>query len=129
MCVSQPIRLTLCHLLQKDTWANIEATGEFTVNIISEWFIEAANWTSGLYPPETSEWAESGLTPLPSVKVRPPRVAESAFQMVRQPWTRPMAAFLVPGKRSSEEIRNKLPRMAGFQSLSVRCLALQFSSA
>jgi flavin reductase (DIM6/NTAB) family NADH-FMN oxidoreductase RutF len=68
--------------LQKDTYANIKATGEFTVNILSEWFVEAANHTCGEYPPDVSEWHLSGLTAVPSVKVKPPRVAESAINMV-----------------------------------------------
>lgn len=70
-------------ILQKDTYANIKATGEFTVSIISEWFVESANHTCGEYPPDVNEWRISGLTPLPSIKVKPPRVAESAINMVR----------------------------------------------
>jgi flavin reductase (DIM6/NTAB) family NADH-FMN oxidoreductase RutF len=32
---------------KKDTWANVEATGEFVVCMMSEWFINAANHTCG----------------------------------------------------------------------------------
>lgn len=63
----------------KDTAANILATGECTVNIISEWFIEAANYTSIPTPRHVSEWELSGLTPVDGDVVKAPRVAESAF--------------------------------------------------
>ena len=51
----------------KDTRENILQTKEFTVNIISEPFIEAANATSVSAPPHIDEWVVSGLTPDPSV--------------------------------------------------------------
>ena len=54
---------------RKDTQANIEETGEFVVNIMSEWFIEAANHTCGNFDPDVSEWDLSGLTPIPSEQV------------------------------------------------------------
>eukprot|EP00285_Hemiselmis_virescens_P011255 CAMPEP_0173379312 /NCGR_PEP_ID=MMETSP1356-20130122/2311_1 /TAXON_ID=77927 ORGANISM="Hemiselmis virescens, Strain PCC157" /NCGR_SAMPLE_ID=MMETSP1356 /ASSEMBLY_ACC=CAM_ASM_000847 /LENGTH=251 /DNA_ID=CAMNT_0014332627 /DNA_START=54 /DNA_END=809 /DNA_ORIENTATION=- len=66
---------------KKDTIVNIEATGEFVVNIISDWFVEAANHTCGDFPSEDNEMELAGLTPLPSHIVKPPRVAESAFHM------------------------------------------------
>ncbi len=43
--------------------------------------IRAANFTSTNSPPEVDEWKLSGLTPLPSTKVRPPHVKESAFSI------------------------------------------------
>lgn len=66
---------------KKDTLRNIEATGEFVVNLISEWFVEAANHTCGDFPPEVDEMKAAGLTPMPSTKVRPPRVSESSVHM------------------------------------------------
>ncbi|KAL5484784.1 hypothetical protein ACEPAI_7426 [Sanghuangporus weigelae] len=63
----------------KDTRENIKATKEFTVNIISEPFVEAANATSIDAPPDVDEFVVSGLTPLPSDIVKPPRVRESAI--------------------------------------------------
>jgi flavin reductase (DIM6/NTAB) family NADH-FMN oxidoreductase RutF len=65
----------------KDTLRNIEATGEFVVNIVSEEFVEQMNLCSGEYPPEVDEFAVSRLTPLPSDLVSPPRVAESKVHM------------------------------------------------
>lgn len=66
---------------KKDTLANILATREFVVNIMSEWFVEAANHTCGPYDAGQNEFEIAGLTPLPSVAVAPPRVAESAVHM------------------------------------------------
>ena len=42
---------------------------------------KAANHCCGNFPPDVNEMEESGLTPLPSQLVKPPRVAESALQM------------------------------------------------
>lgn len=66
---------------QKDTLHNVETTGEFVVNVVSEAIASAANITAAEVPPEVDEFALAGLTPLPSQVVRPPRVAESPAQM------------------------------------------------
>jgi flavin reductase (DIM6/NTAB) family NADH-FMN oxidoreductase RutF len=66
---------------RKDTLRNVQETGEFVVNIVSEDFAEAMNQTSGDYPFEVDEFAVSGLTPVPSDLVKPYRVAESRVQM------------------------------------------------
>jgi flavin reductase (DIM6/NTAB) family NADH-FMN oxidoreductase RutF len=65
----------------KDTRQNIEATREFVVNIVSEGSGVRMVRTSVDYPPEVSEFAEAGLTPVPSTKVRPPRIGESAVSL------------------------------------------------
>lgn len=65
---------------KKDTFLNIEQTGEFVVNIMSDWFVEAANHTCGDFARGVDEMAAAGLTPQPSERVRPPRVAEAAVQ-------------------------------------------------
>jgi len=65
----------------KDTLHNVEATGEFVVNIVSEEIAEQMNKTSAEVPPDVDEFALSGLTPLASDLVKPPRVAESKVQM------------------------------------------------
>mmetsp|Transcript_11655 Transcript_11655/g.15846 ORF Transcript_11655/g.15846 Transcript_11655/m.15846 type:complete len:265 (+) Transcript_11655:12-806(+) len=64
-----------------DTLKNVEATKEFVVHIVSEWFLEAANHTCGNFAPEINEFFQSGLTPVSSFKVQPPRVAEAALAM------------------------------------------------
>jgi flavin reductase (DIM6/NTAB) family NADH-FMN oxidoreductase RutF len=65
----------------KDTLANIRATGEFVVNIVSEEIAAQMNLCSGDYPPATDEFEISGLTPIPSDLVRPSRVKESRVNM------------------------------------------------
>jgi len=67
--------------LYKDTLHNVEATGEFVVNIVSEEIAEQMNKTSAEVPAEVDEFALSGLTPLASDLVKPARVAESKVQM------------------------------------------------
>ena len=62
---------------KKDTLRNIEATGEFVVNIVSEDFARQMVQCSGDYAPEVDEFTVSGLTPIPSDLVKPPRVKES----------------------------------------------------
>src|ERR1039458_8731641 len=66
---------------RKDTLRNVEETHEFVINVVSEAIAEAANVTSAEVPPEVSEFPLSGLTPVPSEAVPPPRVAESPAQM------------------------------------------------
>lgn len=67
--------------IRKDTLRNVEETGEFVVNIVSAAIAEQANLTSAEVPPEVDEFELSGLTPIASEAVRPPRVAESPAQM------------------------------------------------
>src|SRR5271168_3804306 len=71
----------LAHDIRKDTLRNVEETGEFVVNIVSDAIASQANATSAEVPPEVDEFELSGLTPIASEAVRPPRVAESPAQM------------------------------------------------
>ena len=88
----------------KDTLRNIESTGEFVVNIVSEEFVEQMNLCSGEYPPDVDEFAVSGLTPVVSDLVKPPRVAESKAQMecrlvqVVHVSTKPLGGSIVLGE-------------------------------
>ena len=65
----------------KDTLANIEATNEFVVNVVVDEIAEAMNSTAAEFPASVDEFDISGLTPLPSEAVTPPRVAESPVNM------------------------------------------------
>ena len=67
--------------LRKDTLRNIEETGEFVVNAVSEAIAAAANETAAEVPPGVDEFVLAGLTPQPSQAVRPFRVTESPAQM------------------------------------------------
>ncbi len=62
---------------RKDTYRNVKATGEFVANIVTEALAEAMNLTSTEFPAEVNEFQAAGLTAIPSVVVKPPRVAES----------------------------------------------------
>lgn len=66
---------------RKDTLRNIEATGEFVVNVVTEAIGEAMVKTALDYSMDIDEFEIAGLTPVPSSVVRPPRVAESPINM------------------------------------------------
>ena len=61
----------------KDTVRNVQATGEFVWNLATRDLAEVMNQSCAAVPPEVSEFALTGLTPLASTLVAPPRVAES----------------------------------------------------
>jgi flavin reductase (DIM6/NTAB) family NADH-FMN oxidoreductase RutF len=61
----------------KDTVRNARETGEFVWNLATRRIAESMNATSATVPYETDEFALSGLTPIASRLVAPPRVAES----------------------------------------------------
>jgi flavin reductase (DIM6/NTAB) family NADH-FMN oxidoreductase RutF len=65
----------------KDTVRNLEATGDFVVNVVDDALAAQMNLTSGEYPPEVDEFKVAGLTAVPGVKVRAPRVLEAPISM------------------------------------------------
>jgi flavin reductase (DIM6/NTAB) family NADH-FMN oxidoreductase RutF len=86
-CSSNPPVVVFCPIMRplppgaKDTLRNIIATREFVVNIVSEEFAGGMNATAAQVPPEVDEFELSGLTPVPSDLIKPPRVAESHIHM------------------------------------------------
>ena len=66
---------------KKDTLKNIEFARDFVINIVDESLAQKMNQTSADYQPNVSEFEETGLTPLPSDKVKSPRLAESPVNM------------------------------------------------
>lgn len=62
---------------KKDTLRNIEANGEFVVHSSVAALAEKVNLTSKEVAPDVSEIELAGLHTLPSLKVKPPRVAEA----------------------------------------------------
>jgi flavin reductase (DIM6/NTAB) family NADH-FMN oxidoreductase RutF len=66
---------------RKDTLRNVEQTGEFVINIVSDAISAATNATAAEVGPEVDEFQLAGFTAIPSEVVRPPRVAESPAQM------------------------------------------------
>jgi flavin reductase (DIM6/NTAB) family NADH-FMN oxidoreductase RutF len=61
----------------KDTLHNIRANKEFVINIVTEKTAEAMNLTATELPSEVDEFAFAKLTPVKSLRVKPPRVGES----------------------------------------------------
>jgi flavin reductase (DIM6/NTAB) family NADH-FMN oxidoreductase RutF len=65
----------------KDTAKNILASGEFVVNMVTEELFDAMNVSAADFPFGESELVAANLHAAPSVKVKPPRVAESQASM------------------------------------------------
>jgi len=65
----------------KDTLNNVLATKQFTVNMVTEDLVEKMNVTSQAIPSNESEFELANLTPIASVKIKPPRVAECLITM------------------------------------------------
>lgn len=89
---------------QKDTLRNVEQTGEFVVNIVSEGIAKKMNICSTEFPPEVDEFEKSGLTRVPSEVVRPFCVRESMINMecrllqLVQVSSKPLGGTLVLGE-------------------------------
>ena len=66
---------------RKDSLRNVEQTGEFVINIVSDSIAAATNAAAADVGPEVDEFKLAGLTPLASEVVKAPRVAESPAQM------------------------------------------------
>jgi flavin reductase (DIM6/NTAB) family NADH-FMN oxidoreductase RutF len=61
----------------KDTLNNIRATKQYVVNVVTQATAEAMNRSATELPAGQNEFEFAGLTPAPSLKVKPARVAES----------------------------------------------------
>lgn len=89
---------------KKDTLLNLESLGEFVVHTAVAPLADKVNLTSKEIPHTDSEVSLAGLTTVPSVKVKPPRVIEAPAAMecvVRQILhlgTGPIAPNLVIGE-------------------------------
>lgn len=65
----------------KDTLKNVLTTKQFVVNMVTEALVEQMNATAQAIPSDQSEFDLAKLTPIPSLKVKPPRVKESPISM------------------------------------------------
>ena len=65
----------------KDTVRNAQATGEFVYNLATRELAEGVDQSSTSVESGESEVALTGLAPVPSVQVAPPRVARSPVSM------------------------------------------------
>jgi flavin reductase (DIM6/NTAB) family NADH-FMN oxidoreductase RutF len=62
---------------QTDTYRNAAATGEFVWNMATYAQRDVVARSGGAYPPGVDEFEELGIATLPSLRVRPARVADS----------------------------------------------------
>jgi flavin reductase (DIM6/NTAB) family NADH-FMN oxidoreductase RutF len=65
----------------KDTLRNVHEVGEFVSHVVNEELAEAMMLTSADWPPGTNEFEIAGLQAVPSVDVRPPRIALAPVAM------------------------------------------------
>ncbi|KMN81528.1 flavin reductase family protein [Chromobacterium alkanivorans] len=65
---------------EKDTLANIRATGEFVVNVVPEHLAEAMNLSCGPYAPEVDEFDLAGVGKARSRQVRAPGVEQAPLR-------------------------------------------------
>jgi flavin reductase (DIM6/NTAB) family NADH-FMN oxidoreductase RutF len=91
--------------LRKDTLSNVEETGVFTVNVVTEETVEAMNVTSGRYEASVDEFEVAGLTAVEGTVVDAPMVGEAKAnlecrlnQVIQIGTDGPMAASIVIGE-------------------------------
>src|SRR6185295_3776788 len=65
----------------KDTWRNIERTGEYVIHVVNDALGAQMDATSRDFPYGTDEFAAVGLTKAASDRVAPPRIAEAPVAM------------------------------------------------
>lgn len=65
----------------KHTFENVLEVKETVINIVNYKMVQQMSLASTEYPKGVNEFVKAGFTPLKSVKVSPPRVAESPVQM------------------------------------------------
>ena len=122
---SNPMTLLFCPAnkpdgSEKDTLRNCKmevdgGVGEFVVNIVSDALAKRMAATSEPLPYGESEFALAGVTPEPSVTVKPPRVRESpvafecrTMQVIRTNPGAPAAGNIVIGRVSHVVVRDDL---------------------
>jgi len=77
-----------------DTARNVNATSEFVVNMATYELKDAVNATSAVLPAQVDEAALAGLEMVPSVLVKPKRVAASPVQMECKLYS----SIVIPGR-------------------------------
>ncbi|MBR0851058.1 flavin reductase family protein [Bradyrhizobium diazoefficiens] len=70
----------------KDTFLNIQRTGEFVVNLTDEPLARAMHESSGDFPPDIGEPDYLGLKLAPSTKIAVPRLADTPWAMECRLW-------------------------------------------
>jgi flavin reductase (DIM6/NTAB) family NADH-FMN oxidoreductase RutF len=70
----------------KDTWSNIQRTGEFVVNLTDEPLAQAMHESSGDFPPDIGEPDYLKLGLAPSTAIKPPRLAAAPWSLECKIW-------------------------------------------
>ena len=70
----------------KDTWNNIERSGEFVVNLTDEPLAQAMHESSGDFPPDVGEPDYLKLGLAPSTAIKPPHLAAAPWAMECKIW-------------------------------------------
>ncbi|RYM33539.1 flavin reductase family protein [Brumimicrobium glaciale] len=65
----------------KDTYDNVKKVAECVINVVNYDMVEQMSLCSSPYEIDVNEFVKSGLTPIPSEKVKPFRVKESPVQL------------------------------------------------
>jgi flavin reductase (DIM6/NTAB) family NADH-FMN oxidoreductase RutF len=78
-CVSRKSKVEIGD--KKDTWANVERTGEYVIHVVPDALAQAMNATSKEHPHGFDEFDAAGVTKAPSERVAPPRVLEAPVAM------------------------------------------------
>jgi len=65
----------------KNTYDNLREVPEVVINVVNFDLVQQASLSSTEYPKGVNEFEKAGLTPIPSVMVKPFRVKESPVQM------------------------------------------------
>jgi flavin reductase (DIM6/NTAB) family NADH-FMN oxidoreductase RutF len=70
----------------KDTWSNIQRTGEFVVNLTDEPLAQSMHESSGDFPPDIGEPDYLKLGLAPSTAIKPPRLAAAPWSLECRIW-------------------------------------------
>ncbi|HZQ00869.1 MAG TPA: flavin reductase family protein [Reyranella sp.] len=70
----------------KDTWTNIQRTGEFVINLTDEPLAKAMHESSGDFPPNVGEPDYLGLKLAPSIDIKPPHLADAPWALECKTW-------------------------------------------
>jgi len=65
---------------EKDTLRNARARGECVINMVPVALAETVQRCSQNFPPDVSEVEQTGLTLIPSTKIKTPRIADTRIQ-------------------------------------------------
>lgn len=99
---------------KKDTLVNIESTGQFVINIVSESMAEQMNDCAIEFSPDIDELEQVGLSKEPSTKIKVPRIKESLVHLECELYQvlhfgdKPGAGSLVIGKVVNVHVKDEL---------------------